>query len=215
MAGTKQMRLRRKYVYADGSTGSSAKADAQALHMECLGTPKDVDGKRVYPVVHTVEVTQAEFPSEIIAAAAWHGLSQKLGDANAAAAKIAKEEGIADDPEKALADLTQTTILEMIEDLKKGFWVSESESGGGGVSVTVLLEAIEATFAEAGTPLSEEQKVVIAGKLKDEEYRTAAKARPDVAYHMKRIQAERAAARAKAAKAAVKGAEIGALSDLI
>ena len=202
---TKQMRIRRKYTYADGNTGSSAKAGVLSLTMECLGTPKeDANGKRVYPVVHEVVVTLADFPAEVIEAATWHGLSQKLGDANASVAKIAKDEQIKDDPERALADLTQSTILEMIEDLKNGFWVTESEGGSGDGSTTMLLEAIVNVLTKAGAEPDAEKLVKIKTAIADTDQAKAFRARPDIAAELAQIKAERAAARAKAAKAKAK-----------
>ena len=73
-------------------------------------------------------------------------------------------------------------------------------------------------FAKAGHELTEEQIAGIRQKVKDEDYRKEAKARPDVNSEVQRITAERAQARAaEAAKKAAEAAQDGEsdLGDLL
>jgi hypothetical protein len=216
MANTKMQRIRRKYTYADGSTGTSAKPGTQGLVLEVLGMPtEDGNGKRQYPIVHTFTVDKSKLPESVIECAVWHGLSQKLGDANAEVAKTAKAEGVTEDPETGLADLTNETLSDMWDNLLQGVWVTESEGGSRGASVTILSEAIFAVLADAGHEVTDEVKAGVMQKLQDEDYRKASKARADVDYHMKRITAERAAARAKDAKAKAKDQDAQGIDGLI
>lgn len=198
--------VRKSYEYADGETGRSAKPGWQNLIFEFLAPEKDENANPV--VLETREISRDEIPDEIADCALGHGLSQKLGDNLAGiAGKAAKEEPpVKADDERGFVDYALELFDDMWSDLEKGVWVAEGEGGKRGASVTILLEAIVAAFADAGKELDEDAVANIAAGLKDEKTRNAAKESPDVAKHMARIAAERAAARAeKAAKNAEKG----------
>lgn len=213
MATSKTTLARKVYTYSDGETGRSAKPGWTKLTFELLAPEKDSDGNAI--VLESVDVTPDMFPEDIQWCAIGHGLSQKLGDNLAGiAGKAAKDEDAPDfDEERGYVDYAVILLSDAIDNLKNGVWVSESEGSSGPGSVTMLYEAIVAAFTEAGSELSEEQLANIRTKLKDEDYRKAAKANPSVDAKYKELAAKRAAERAKAAKAKAKdaGADLGSL----
>jgi hypothetical protein len=212
MANTKTPLTRKVYTYADGRMGRSARPGATKMTFEFVAPIKDAEGNLV--VLETREINLSEFPAGVIECATFHGFGQKFTDDLAGIAGKAAKDEATEHPERGFVDYAVERFDDMMDNLRNGVWVSESEGGGKGSNVTILHEAIVSVFAEAGTELSDEQKAGIMTKLADEEYRTAAKDRPDVAYQVKRITAERAAARAKEAKAKAKAAgsqELGGL----
>ena len=145
---TKLQHLRKVYVYDNGETGRSAKPNWQELRFELLG-PKG-DGDEAAPVVDTFAVERASLTDDIVACAIGHGVSQKMGDAIAGIAKKAKADGVEYDPKTGLSAYIKELLSDMADNFAQGVWVAEGESASGGGSVTILLEAIIAAFANAG-----------------------------------------------------------------
>ena len=138
-----------------------------------------------------IVVRLSEMPAEIVTRLALHGISQKVGDSYASAAK-AVDEGEADSPEAyARQRVTDVTGL-----LKSGDWAAARE-GAGVTRVNLLVEA----YARV-KDCDIEQALRVIDSL-DEDQTKAARKHPAIAAAMKVIKAERAAKAAEAAKANV------------
>lgn len=170
MAKTKKL----DKVYVDGEGGESRHASAAADRLEL----RFVNG-------YVLACRLGALPDDMRTAAAWHGMSQKVGDA--ASAKSG------DDAIEACEG--------MYENITGGVWVAAKE---GGPRVSLLAEAIVRAKAAEGVERTLEE---VQEKLKaDEDLRKGALEIPAIAAHYAAIQAERAAKRAKDAKAAAKEA---------
>lgn len=180
------------YVAQDGTETRSFKPDAARLEFRFIGD----DGESV---VNTATVIPSEYPENVQTAAMWHGFAQKLGDAYAGAKKAKR------DPFEMFE--------EMNESLMEGTWVAEGESAGP--RTTLVLEALVIVAAQVKKvnldKMSEEDlatwKAELAKTIQTKEQKAGALKDPRIDAEYKRLQAERAAARAKeAAEAAAKGA---------
>lgn len=181
----RETKAKKVYVYADGEEGRSAKPDAERLEFRFSDGP-----------THAVRLT--DFPEAVRDAAAWHGISQKLGDA------YASSDDVDDAIEKFLAAQ---------ERLQDGDWVTEAKAAGPRTSM--VLEAVVAAYAKAGQdlPMSEED---LREKLKDNAFRQATVAKPKIQAEYKRLIAEAATKRAaEAAEAAEKAEAVEGESDLL
>lgn len=135
-----------------------------------------------------VVVDFGKLPKEIIQAAAKHGVAQKIGDTYAGAETV--DEAV----ERAEA---------MLESLMTGTWISGRQATGPRIGT--LLDAIVAAKAAAG---QEADRNAIEAKLKgDEALRKNALKNPAIKAEYDRIQAARAAERAKASAKEAKGSE--------
>jgi glutathione S-transferase len=131
-----------------------------------------------------IVVALSEFPKDIIAHLAQHGLSQKCGDSYA---------GVGGDVKQA-----QTNLATLIEQLKAGNWVSRS---GGGPRMTLLVMAL----AEVTGRTVEETAEKVEGLSKEE--KASYRAHPQVKAVLARLEAERATAKAAKTAAAAGEAE--------
>ena len=171
----------KSYLYSDGESGRHAKPGTEVLVF------KFADGE-------TYEVRGSDLPPAIMEAAAYHGLSQKLGDSYAGA-----KGNIAD-----ARDAFETVL----ERLTNGDWVTVGE--GPGTRPSMVADAVKAALEELGETVDEDRYAGIMEKVKGKDGREGALKNALVTKHYERIKAERAAE--KAAKAA-KNAE-GADEDL-
>lgn len=168
----KAKKLDKVYIDSDGNEGRHAKAGAERLEIRFVGG-------------HILECRLSELNADTQLAAAWHGVSQKVGDA------CSGKTG--DDAVEACEG--------MWENIVGGVWVAAKE---GGPRVTLLAEAIVRAKADEGVERTIE---AVQEALKaDEGLRKGALEVPAIAAHYAAIQAERAAKRAKEAKAAAKTA---------
>ncbi len=119
-------------------------------------------------------------------AAAWHGKAQKIGDG------YNKAEDAASAYESAAA---------MLERLVAGEWVKPGEAAGPRIGIVV--EAIARCLEEAGEAVNDARRAKIAEKIATKEAREAALANEAIDAMRKVIVAERAIARADAAREAV------------
>lgn len=133
--------------------------------------------------------TLADYPAMIQTMAAWHGLSQKIGDV------WAGSKGNIDDAIEG-AD-------SMNEQLVSGVWTERAE--GVGPQPTLVVEAIVRALIAKGETVDDARKLSILEKCKDKATRDGALKDPAIAAQYATIQAERAAARAKAAAEAAAG----------
>jgi len=215
--GTRKNVCKKVYLNKDGEElGRSASADAHELQFRFYADG-DESGN---PTGDVLSVKRDDFNSEVIYCAGWHGLAQKLGD------KFADSNR----PDLTPYDL----VMEQYDALCEGIWVAEGESAGP--RTTMLLDAvIEALVAAGGIPgadsveeVTDEQRATLAAKLKGADAKTTKDIRaevakdPRVAAVLRRMEAERAAARAKAAADALAAAQekgeasgaVGGLSGL-
>ena len=209
--------VRKVYDYEGGESGRSAKPNATVLNFEFLAPEKDENDKAVVLDTRTIDLKAfAADNAEMAFCAMAHGLSQKLGDELAGIDGKAAKANEARDDERGFVDFALSLWDDMFDNITSGVWVEEGEGSSGAGNVTVLLEAIVAAFADAGTELDDAQKAGIRASLKDEAFRKAAKARPDVAAHVADITAKRAAERAaKAKEKAAAATDMGDLNALL
>ena len=196
---------RASFKRPDGSYHRSPSPDWTELRIEVFTGERDKEGKPV--VRENLDFPRSEVPEDVFNCAAGHGLKQKIGDEFSRAAGIAKDTG------ESIPDIVVQRAMDMWDNLKSGVWVSESEGGAG--NLTVLLEAI--TRALAGTPdavvVEGDEEATAANKARllkklsdDEKWRADARKHTTVAFHVKTIEAERAAKRLAAAKEAMEKA---------
>ena len=205
--------LRKRYEYEDKTTGRSAKPKWTALLFDLISPVKNSDDELV--VLDTVRVERDDFTDEMIDCAVGHGFMQKIGDDMAGIDKKALTDGIAFDAKTGFSDYIADRIADMLENFGANVWVAEGEGATGGSNITILSQAIFATFAAAKQELDDEAKAKVMVRLQDEDYRKKAKLRPDIASHVARITAERAAERAEAAAKKAKGTTAADLKDLL
>ena len=214
---TRKTHARKVFVNSDGTETRSAKPDWETLRFEFLA-PEKVDDKFV--VAGTFEASRAEIPEDMISCAFGYGLSQKLGDYLAGLEK--KAAALADDGQlftyhiaTGWKDLMEHLLDEQWGNILEGVWVTESEGkGGGGGSVPILLQAIQAAYAGSGKPLTDKQVEGIRAKVKTEDGRKAFAEHPQIKVEYLRIQEQRAKDRAAAAAAKASeggGADLGSL----
>ena len=169
------------YTYADGETGSHTQPDAPIITFDF------VDGA-------TEVVEFAKLPANVLAAAARHGISQKLGDTYAQHKN----------PEDAY-----DAFMAVLERLQAGEWMKERESAGPRTSM--VLEAVVAVMEKAGASIDDAKRKELAELLQDKDARETAMAQPKVKAAYEAIKAQRAAERAEKAAAAADGDEGGTL----
>ena len=163
------------YLDGDGNEHRSASTEAKALAF------RFANGQEV-----TVDLSK--FPKDIISAAAWHGVAQKIGDSYAGSETV--DEAV---------ERAQT----MLENLEGGTWVATRTAAGPRPSL--LVDAIVAAKQEAG---QEVDPVAVAQKLKDQpDLKKNALQNAAIKMHYDKIKAERAAAKAKESAKEAKGAE--------
>jgi hypothetical protein len=133
-------------------------------------------------------IKTSDFPANVILAATWHGLSQKIGDSYASSKDVTE---------------CATKASERIADLKDGNWITEAE--GGAARPTLLAEAIVRATADSANPISLEQATEVVSGW-DTDTRKEAQSDPSVAAALATIKAERAAEAAKKANKAAKDA---------
>ena len=167
------------YVNADGSESAHASPDANSLEFRFADTPQTV-----------LTLSLADVGPACTAAATFHGLSQKIGDAYAGADSV--EQAI----ESAQA---------VIERLGVDDWVKARESAGP--RVTILADAIKVCLEANGETVDDARyQSIRTEKLKTKEQREGALANPAVKAEYERIRTEKQKARQKIADSAAKDA---------
>ena len=142
----------------------------------------------VVDVPETVQVDLAKVGPKCTAALAWHGLSQKLGDA------YAKLRGA--DAVEALE-----TVYEL---LKNDEWMKARE-GAAGPRPSLVIDAVVAFLVAHGETVDEARMESIKAKVSDKAGRAKALANPGIQAEYDKIRAARAAE--KAVKSAAAAAE--------
>lgn len=209
---TRNSILRKLYVYPDGSTSRSAKPGWASVRFDVFSgfTPGATAEDKPTPVVGKSIGFSREDASRVMDCAFGHGLMQKIGDEIAGWQKKAEKASA-----KADWNFVVGLIEDMIDTLTSGVWVEEGEGSSAG-NVTLLFQALVAAYEEAlGRPLTDEGKAAMLGKLSEKAEREAAKAIPQVAKHLARLTAERAAARAEEAAKASEGSGAEKLSAFL
>lgn len=173
------------YVDADGGETRSAHPGATKLEFRFGADPKAPEQVEV--------VTLADLPEEVRTCAAWHGLSQTLGDTYA---------GAKGDLTAAL-DAFQTKF----EVLAGGQWVEKRE--GVGPKPSSVAAAVKAALEANGETVDDDRMAAIMSKLKTAEQRKAAVANPAINAQYEAIKLANAKAKAKAAAAKAKDADEG------
>jgi hypothetical protein len=132
-------------------------------------------------------VRLSDFSEDILTAATWHGLSQKLGDS------FANNEGLAECKRK---------FHDMMEQLKAGDWVTTTKGGG----IALVVEAIAEASQSGPTPMTIAEAQEAWDSL-GENTRKIVKAAPDVKLAMERIKSKRQEAKLRALEAQAESAE--------
>ena len=189
MAGTTH--LRKRYGYEAQTTVRSEKRKCPARVFVLISQVKNSDDELV--VLDTVRVERDDFTDEMIDCAVGHGFMQKIGDDMAGIDKKALTDGIAFDAKTGFSDYIADRIADMLENFGANVWVAEGEGATGGSNITILSQAIFATFAAAEQELDDEAKPNVMVRLQDEDYRKNAKSSPDIAHHVARITPQPAA----------------------
>lgn len=197
---TRTSRLRKMYEYDDGRTGRSAKPGWKALIFEVLAAKTGDE----YPVAETIRIERDTLPADMWDCGSGHGVMQKVGDEISGIARQLSKDGVAEDTKLGYAPQVAESIRDAVANLQAGVWVEEGEGSSGAGNVTILIEAIGRVYTEAGHELTPDVLQSIRTKAKDADYRKGARARTDVAKHVRDIELERAKERAKAAAQAAK-----------
>jgi hypothetical protein len=129
-----------------------------------------------------VEVNVNELSEDVRALAAFHGISQKLGDSYAGADSV--------DEARESAEAVRDNLL-------AGNWTAGREGGGGGVSI--LVQALFEATQHEGRTLEDCQELV--ADMSDEQ-RKGLRQLPQIKANMDRIAAERAQKRYEKSRAA-------------
>jgi uncharacterized small protein (DUF1192 family) len=164
------------YIDANGSESRHASPEAVAL---------------VFAFTNggTHRIALGDFPEDTLKAAAWHGISQKIGDSYANSK----------DADASAEDM----FLDQLDALTRGDWLKAREVAGA--RTTIVAEALAALKPDK-YPTVEAAQVAISAWTKDER---AEKVKvPVLAAEIARIKAERAA------EVASKAAEVAAGSDV-
>lgn len=169
------------YTFPDGTTGAHAKQDAVSLSFAFT------DGE-------TIVVTPGDFPTEIQTCLMFFGISEKLGNAYAGAAKKAKETG------ETVGEVAFDLFESLRERLVLGEWIAEREAGGPRIGQ--LVQAVINCKARQGETV---EFTAVAEILKDKEIREMVEKDPVVVAEVASIRATAAAERATAAAAAAEG----------
>jgi len=187
---------------AKANTGEAAKAKKPTVCKKVYVTP-DGEGQHYSPeaVGHefrfgngkTIAVDVTKFPTNIQTAFMWHGMSQKLGDAYAGS----PDESISDKIEKF------ETLLERLMD---GEWTKGRE-GASGPRTSLIFEAVVNVLTAKGDEPDDDRKAEIREKLKDNDTRKRTLANAAYKAEYDKLQADRAAERAKASAAKAKAAD--------
>ena len=175
----KAKRATKAYILPDGTESRHASPEAAALLF------KFAEGEE-----HKVSLS--DFPEETLRAAAWHGLSQKLGDSFASA--------------KDSDDTPEEMFLNQYDALKRGDWVKERASAGP--RTTMVAEALHRAVPSKYPTVDDAQAAVSAWSKEEREGKLKV---PALAAKIAEVKAERAAE--AAAKAAAKAGD-GDTSDL-
>lgn len=196
---------RKVYIHEDGTESRSPKANTVAMRIEFVAPEKDANDQLV--VLETRMLKTNGMSPEINHCALYHGYGQKFVDDLAGIANKAKKDGVIADKERGFVDYACQRYDDMFEALAGGVWVAEGQGGAEG-NTTILYEAIVnlLTKVGGGEPVADDRLAKIRAALQDDEQVKAFRARPDVAAELSEIKAKRAAERAKAARAAAKGA---------
>ena len=177
---TKQNVCKKTYISEDGSESSHWNIDAVKLRFAFSNG-----------VTHDVALGQ--FPESIRGALAFFGISEKLGNSYAGAAKKAEELG------EEVGSVAEDMFSALFERLELGEFIAARESTGPRIAQMVL--AIVNIKAKEGVEISTAD---VAEKLKSSELRAKVEADVVVMAEVKRIRAE---ASAKAAAKAASDAE--------
>lgn len=217
MATQRTQLVRKVYIYADGEEGRSAKPEATGLRFEFLAPEKDENDNLVVLETRTIdlEAFATEHP-DMMHCAFGHGLSQKLGDNLAGiVGKAAKQEPpVEADPERGFVDFGLELFDDAWDNILADVWVAEGEGSSGAQNVTILFTAIVNVLTKHGKAFEEQE---IRTKLRDADYRTKAKANPEVAAEVRKIELERAQDRLRKAEAKAAAADdsVEGLDDLV
>lgn len=169
------------YIDAQGNESRHASPEAVTLRFTFEESGKVYD------------ITLDEIGEKCRAAAMFHGLAQKLGDSYSGS-KTGEE----------VIENFETVL----ERLRNDDWVRVGEGAGAGTRPSLVADAIKAALEEAGEVVDADRYASIREKVKTPESRKGALANPVINAHYERIKAERAAERAKEAKAAAKGQKV-------
>ncbi len=169
------------YTFPDGETGAHAKPDAVSLAFNFSGG-------------ESVIVTPGDFPKEVQTCLMYFGISEKLGNAYAGAAKKAKETG--EEVSAVAFDLFEA----LRERLVLGEWIAEREAGGPRIGQ--LVQAVINCKARLGEVI---EYAAVAEILKDKEIREMVEKDPVVVAEVASIRATAAAERAATAATAAEG----------
>ena len=161
----------REYSDSDGNVGRSVPA-----------TPTTLTFK--FENDESMVVVATDLPESIQTQLAWHGLSQKVGDAFAGA--------------KGDVNLAQENAESLWEQLMAGVW-SEKASGVGARPSMVADAIIAVNIAQGRTPTTE-QELDIRERVKIKEQKDGALGDPEIKAEYEKIKAERAAERAAKAR---------------
>jgi hypothetical protein len=161
----------REYLTSDGVAGRS-------VPDECTGL------RFVFENDEQLEVVLTDLPAAIQAQLAYHGVSQKIGDAFAGA--------------KGDVNLAQENAESLLEQLMAGVW-SEKASGVGARPSMVADAIIAVNIAQGRTPTTE-QELDIRERVKIKEQKDGALGDPEIKAEYEKIKAERAAERAAKAR---------------
>ncbi len=190
MVDTKMQVCKKTYTYADGETGSNAKPNATKLDF-------------AFSNGESRSLSLADFETDILHCLTFFGISEKLGNSYAGAAKKAKADG------EEVGDVASELFDSLYERLVLGQWVSERESGGARIG-DLVAAYVELRMA-ADNPI---EPTAVITAMKDETIRKTIEADPVVVAKVAAIRSERAAEKAaKAAEAAQDAA--GESLDLI
>ena len=171
------------YITKSGEESRHASPDSERLEIRFTGG-------------EIVTVTLDAIGKNVRKACAWHGLSQKLGDAYAGKS----------------GDEALENVQAVLERLQADDWVKARESAGPRISQ--LVEAVVAVLTKAGKKIDDAARSKIAELLKDKSARATALADPNVKAAYSAIQAAAAATRAEAAAAKAKAAPASDISKL-
>ncbi len=166
------------YVSKNGTETRSATPDAVELQFQFANG-------------NTHNVKLSDHNPEILSCLTFFGVSEKYGNSYAGA------KGDAGDAEEK--------FLSMQEQLKGGTWVEKAEAGP---RPSLIADAIIAALTNAGEKVDDARAASVREKVKDKATRDGALKDPVIKAEYEAIKASRAIERAKAAKAAAKGAQV-------
>jgi hypothetical protein len=169
---------KRNYIDSDGNKSGSVPEVATALRLEFEGG-------------ESLQVQVEDFPVDIQARLAYHGLSQKIGDSWA---------GVKGDVSLALENAGT-----MIEHLMAGTWTEKAT--GLGPRPSLVADAVRRALEGAGQEVNEKRYAEIREKVKIKAEAKAALNNPTIKAAYDAIKAERAIERADKSANTAKGSE--------